>query len=318
MKLKDLGERALLQKLFKLLDNNPLGINEDAIAALTSSKRYTIVNIDSFVKSTDAPEGMSFYHMGIKTVTMTVSDILSKGAKPEIFILSVVAPSSTELYNFNQVFKGIRDACNFYFIKFLGGDLNSGDDLILTGVAIGYTDSIIRRDGARPGDLVWSTGRFGNSGAALHYLLSSGKPIPEINSILESFFAPKIDPKIFLPISRIATAGMDSSDGLAITLNTIAEMSNVKIIIENLPASEYSITYARKNSLNYEDLVLFGGEEFEIIFTTRNLTAQEVKKQFTIVGCKPPILIGRVKSGYGVYYKDTVIPSRGWEHFRRP
>lgn len=318
MKLRDLGERKILEKIiFRYTESklNELGKDEDAIA-LRINDTYLVINVDTFVKGTDAPPEMTELHIGYRVVTMTVSDLISKGALPEIILLSISAPPDLEITKLDSLLDGIRIACEKYNVKYLGGDFGESYDLILTGVGLGRTNKIIRRNTALPGDTVWVTGAFGNSGAALHYLLRGGNGERHlIDDILEKYFFSPLSLNDGKALREIASAAMDSSDGLAITLNTIASQSNVMIELHEIPISTAAKKYAIENNLDPLDLVFFGGEEFEIVFTVRGISDDEVISRFREYNAREPIKIGIVKKGEGVYFKGNKIPCRGWEHF---
>ncbi len=319
MKLKDLGERKILRDIiFRYINSNKneLGIDEDAVA-LRINDLYLVLNVDTFVRETDAPPGMTEYQMGYRIITMTISDLLSKGALPSSVLLSISAPDNMEIDKFRALLIGISDACKKYHVSYLGGDFGESKDLVLSGVGIGTAERLIYRNSALPGDTVWVTGPFGFSGAALHYLLSGGKGNKEIlDQILQNYFYSPLKLNDGKALHKVASAAMDSSDGLAFTLNTIAEKSKVKIEINKIPISKPVLEYARINNLDPVNLALYSGEEFEIVFTVRGVSDYKVRKVFRELNARDPIRIGVVTEGVGVYYRGERVSFKGWEHFR--
>lgn len=318
IRLRDLGERKILRDIvFNYLDTNEneLGIDEDAVA-IKLDDEYLVVNVDTFVESTDAPPRMTRYQMGYRVVIMTISDLISKGALPKFILISISAPKDLKKEDLRELLSGIKDACNKFEASYLGGDLGASEDLVLTGVGFGTTRKLIHRNTALPGDTVWVTGPFGISGAALHYLIHGGKGNRNlVRQILRNYFFSRLSLNEGKAIQEIATAAMDSSDGLAITLNTLAEQSKVMIELNRLPVSKLAVEYADSNNINLIDLVFFSGEEFEIIFTVRDLSDSKVMAIFKKNNARPPIKIGVVKEGRGVFYQGKKIPYKGWEHF---
>lgn len=319
LKLKELGERKILEKIvFPYLDvnANPLGLDEDAVAFKLADERYLIINVDTFVRKTDAPPQMNYYEMGFKVVVMTISDLLAKGAIPSFLLLSISAPPDLSDNELESIVMGVKAACERYRAYFLGGDLGAADDIILTGIGVGFSSKLIPRNGATPGDTVWATGMFGLTGAALHHFLKEGHaPKTLLSTITGAYFYPPLSVEDGMAISKIAVAAMDSSDGLAVTLNTIARMSKVRIELETIPIAKEALEYAKINKIDPYELALFAGEEFEIIFTVRDLADNEVIKIFQECNARTPIKIGRVVEGSGVYFRGMKIPERGWEHF---
>ncbi len=316
-KLRDLGERYILHELiFPRLMADEINIDEDAVMIRINDK-YLVINIDTFVGSTDAPPSLSFNDIGYKTVIMAASDVVAKGAKPKIFLSSISLPPDTSVTQLKALLEGIREACERYGIKYIGGDLGASNDVVITGACCGLTNKVILRRGARPGDLVWVTDEFGYTGVALHYLLRGGERVKGIEEALSRFKKPKLRIKEAEIIKNIATSAMDSSDGLAITLDTIARMSKVRIILDEIPIAEIAVDYAKINNLEPSDLALYAGEEFEIVFTTPgHVPPETIMEAFKQNGLKEPILIGKVIEGEGVYYRHERIEVRGWEHFR--
>jgi thiamine-monophosphate kinase len=254
--------------------------------------------------------------IGGKVVTMTLSDIIAKGAKPVFFLASISIPKEKDKSYLLTLIKGIKQTCREYKVFFYGGDLNEGKELVITGMGLGIADSIVSRKGASIGDNVWSTGYFGLTGAAFHYLLQGGKKINDIGGILNSVLKPKLKLLDGNILSRIASSSMDSSDGLAITLNTIADINKVKIVVDNLPIPEIVEKYAKRNKLDPIQLAFFAGEEFEIIFTS-NKPDEVIIGEFRKLGLSPPMKIGKIESGYGVEFKGEIIEPKGWEHFKQ-
>ena len=315
MRLSDLGERKLLKEIvFKYLES-PDFEDEDA-AILRFGNEFFVINVDTFVESTDMPRGMTYYDVGWKSVMMAVSDIVAKGAVPKGVLVSITASENLDVSAFEYILRGIRAACDFLGCWYVGGDLGAGKDLVVSVVCFGLTKKVIRRSTAKVGDSVWVTDLFGISGLALHYLLRDGIPIENIDNILQNFFRPRIDIKYALALQSLATASMDSSDGLAVTLNDIASASNVAINLHKIPISPLAIDYANRNDLDPMDLALFAGEEFIIVFSS-DRPDSEIFEVFEKLGLRKPIKIGEVVEGRGVFFEEKKIPRKGWEHFSK-
>ena len=316
MKLGEIGEREIIEKIIMghMRSDNEF-LDEDAIG-IKLGQKYIIINVDTFVRSTDAPKGMDYYSMGWKTVTMTLSDVIAKGGKPISFLCSLSAMGDMDIEFIDDIFRGIENACTYYGCNLEGGDFGESNDLVITGIGVGLSEKYIPRSGARIGDSVWVTGEFSIPAVALHYLLHNGKPIGDMDRILDMFYRPKIDPNIALVLRKIATSAIDSSDGLAVSLNDVARLSKKEIVIEVLPIAREVYEYARINDLDPYSLAMFCGEEFEIVFTTSK-PDDIVLNAFEEQGLRKPIKIGYVSEGEGVYFDGRKIPRKGWEHFKK-
>lgn len=313
VKLEDLGEWGLIDKLIPLLDQNALAKNDDAVAVKVMEETFVVCNVDILVWKTDVPKIMTPKQAGKKLATMTFSDIIAKGGKPIFFLSGSLFPSNANIEEFMNVIHGVKEACTEYEAEFLGGDLGEADRSF-TGVGVGFGNKVVPRCGAEPGDTVWVTGAFGATGAGFHYLFSDGKPIKEKQEMLQSILEPKIHPRLHRIIEEVATASMDSSDGLSISLHELAKESSVKIMIDHLPVDPLAKKYAEKNNLNTKKLVFFGGEEFKVVFTTK-FSREKVRNTFLQANLTPPQRIGKVKTGKGVLYKRKPLERKGWEHF---
>ena len=313
MKLSEMGEFRFLKKIMRILDENELGKFDDAIA-IKVNENYLVLNIDTLVRRTDIPPGMTPHQIGNKVVVMATSDIIVKGATPNFFVASITIPKEEDVEYLEEIEYGIKYSCSKYGIKFFGGDLNDGLDLMISGVSVGFTKKIIPRKGAKIGDSVWTTGYFGETGAGLHYLLKGGIKTRNIDGILKKVFEPSLpftDGKILL---EIANSSIDSSDGLSISLHQLSSINNVKIVLEEIPIAENVINYASVNEIDPIIFALYGGEEFEIIFTTSHKD-EDVIETFKSYGYKPPHKIGKVSEGRGVEYRGERVEESGWEHF---
>lgn len=314
MKLRDIGEIRLIEHYIYPYIQSEFR-NEDAFFLEIIPNKFMIVNVDTFVRLTDAPRQMTYYHMGWKAVIMTISDIVAKGGKPRFFMLSVVAPANLDADFFAEAIRGVSEACNMHKCLYVGGDLNKGLDFELTGIAIGFSERIIRRNTIKVGDAVWITGEFGYTGVALHYLLKNGHKVSGIDHALEKFFKPKINLLLSEGLKKVASAAMDSSDGLIMSLYQLAYASGVKIILnDKIPIPPLVERYAKANNLDPMDLIFYGGEEFEVVFTS-SLPDDQIINLFRQLGLPKPYRIGRAEKGLGVYYRGEKVDKRGWQHF---
>jgi thiamine-monophosphate kinase len=113
---------------------------------------------------------------------------------------------------------------------------------------------------------------------------------------------------------------MDSSDGLALTLHELSKQSGKRFIVNHLPSTEEIKEFAKRNRYSLNELVLHGGEEYEIVGTISGRHLTKVMNIARKTGCKLFVL-GRVGRGSGVFMiekgKWIKIENRGWEHLSR-
>jgi thiamine-monophosphate kinase len=326
MKAKELGERNFLSKIKHLVgevEGAVLGFDEDASDIPIDETHSIVINVDTFVKSTDWLPGMSDAQVGRKTAVMALSDIVAKGATPVTTMLSLCIPKDFDASSAEEIVRGFSQYCLKNNIPFIGGDLAMGDDVVLTGVAIGRASSksILLRGGASEGDIVAVTGDFGLTSVAFQFLLNEKDVESELRSdALAAAYKPEIHIGFVDALfeAGAVSASMDSSDGLGITLNTIAEQSKMGMIIDVLPASPKVAEFAKHHNLEFLDLVLQGGEEFILVLTIPEEkwdTALAVAEHRKI----PLKKIGYTTNQRKVVYESSTgtkeISARGYDNF---
>ncbi|HEX2977449.1 MAG TPA: thiamine-phosphate kinase, partial [Bacteroidales bacterium] len=149
------------------------GIGNDC-TVIDSGNRYTLVSTDLLL------EGIHFNliynplrHLGYKAVLRGISDIYAMNGKPEQLLTAMGISSRFSVEQVNELYDGVRMACDKYGVDLAGGDTTSS----LTGLTISVTaigraerDKLVKRDGAKPGDLVCVTGDFGAAYMGLQLL----------------------------------------------------------------------------------------------------------------------------------------------------
>ena len=327
MKTGEIGERGFLASISNYVNSvkgAKLGFDDDASDIPISDSQNLVVNVDTFVRETDWLSGMTAAQVGRKTAVMTLSDLAAKGAKPISTMLSLCVPEDFEIEEASEIVRGFSQYGLKAGIPFIGGDMGMSSDVILTGVGLGIAppEGIIPRNGAKPGDIVAVTGYFGYTSVAFEALLRGREVEPDLHKkALLAAYKPAINLEIVpaLAEKNAITASMDSSDGLGITLNTIAKQSKVSFVIERLPAGSGVELFARKNMLDEMKLVMQGGEEFLIVMTIPEGKFEEAQE---IAEAKraPLIDIGYVQKGDRVAYESSEgyvdIPFSGYDNFK--
>jgi thiamine-monophosphate kinase len=330
MKVSSLGERGVIELIWSILrqggsiDPSKLELppSDDASALKLEDGRFLVLKTDMFVKRTDAPRGMRTRQMGVKAVTMNISDLAAKGARPAAFLFSLGLPKNYLKEKVQDLIEGINSACTTYSSPVLGGDVGEAREMLVAGFAVGFAKNLVKRSGASPGDIVAVTGEFGNTGAAYKILLE-GMDAPRRlrRHICSSIYVPKAQLRVGIALaeSGAASSSMDSSDGLAFTLNELARASGVGFAIRDLPISKNAMEFSTLNKVPADDLALYGGEEYEIIYSIKKEKWDLALKTAHEVGGKL-VRIGEVVPSRKVVLargsEEVVIPSKGWEHLR--
>ncbi|MHA1299861.1 MAG: thiamine-phosphate kinase [Candidatus Helarchaeota archaeon] len=252
----------------------PTGIYEDTGVIDLSDGRVLIVTTDLIGRKTHMPPKMTPRQMGKKSITVNISDLAAMGAKPLGLVMSIGVPSDLDESILKEVAIGMNEAAEEYGTCVFGGDTNKTDDLILAGTAIGIAnkDELLTRHSAKPGDLVAVTGYLGTSAAGLQILLKKLNVSPNAKKKLTiATLEPKAQLKIAIKLAKLKaiTASGDITDGLSWELHKIAAASGCGIEIEEdkIPVLDETKQIAKICKLNYLELILHIGEDFELVFT---------------------------------------------------
>ena len=166
------------------------------------------------------------------------------------------------------------------------------------------------------------SGDFGLTSVAFEILIRELKADSELHQYaLAAAFRPEIDFHIVPSLVNIGavTACMDSSDGLGITLHTMAKQSGCGLVIDNLPVSPEVETFCKDNELDILKIVMQGGEEFLLVLT---IPSDMYDKALDVVKKKKIQLkaIGSVAKGDRVVWKSKEglldIPNAGYDNFK--
>ena len=270
-----------------------------------------VVTQDSLVE--DVHFCMDFitpFQLGYKSVMVNVSDVAASGAEPKYLTVSLSLPADIDSDFVKEFYLGAKKACG-EGVKIVGGDITGSDKIFVSICAIGSSKNrnISSRKNAQVGQKIIVSGIHGSSAAGLRLLLN-GKQLPEkfVKAHLEP--AAQVDfAKDIATIQSAFYAMMDTSDGLMDALSTIANESNVLLEI-----NFDQIPYDKDLKLfpNWQDLVLFGGEDYQIVASVDS-------------DYQGGITIGKVKSGSGVdllladkvvHYSRQDVEKQLFNHFK--
>lgn len=318
-------ERELIDEIIDIVSEDPEGLlklgRDDASARKLGEGVY-VFKMDMVSSSTDLLPGMSLRQLAKKCVVSNFSDVASKGARPLIFMTSIGLPSHLSDEDFRSIFLGLEDAMRKYGTYLIGGDLGESEEVVISGFAFGkVVKRLVERRGAKPGDLIATTGPFGFTWFGFKYLLE-GMELPEWlkSKALKSVYEPEARVEEGIAISNYATSSIDSSDGLYWSLKELSRASGYGFLVEYLPLDEEVRSYIREEGIDPVGAVFHGGEEYEIVFTVEEERLSELRDELLSLGADL-LLIGRVIEPAGVYLRVdgacVEVPEGGWEHFRR-
>ncbi|WP_161891497.1 thiamine-phosphate kinase [Pontibacter russatus] len=335
--LSELGEFGLIKRISQkiVLRNTSTikGIGDDA-AVLEPQEKQIVVSTDMLL------EGVHFdltfcplKHLGYKAVAVNVSDIAAMNAKPTQITVNVALGARYTVEAVEELYEGIRLACESYNVDLVGGDTTSSRaGLVISVTAIGEVakGEAVLRSGAKVNDLVCVTGDLGAAYLGLQVLerekqafLANPEMQPELEEkqyIVGRQLRPEARMDVVYELKELGikpTAMIDISDGLASELLHICSQSGVGATIykDNLPADAQMLETAVEFNLDPITCIMNGGEDYELLFTIPLTDYDKVKNHpdITVIG-----KITEASEGVNLANKhgqSFPLNAQGWKHF---
>ena len=313
-----LSEERIIQIFNKIMPKNRI-LPDDDVSGFITNISNIFISSDMFVQSTDMPSTMSLAQASRKSIIMSVSDFASKGIIPKYCNISIGIPKSYSIKDIKELVKGFDTVLKEYKISLIGGDTNSSTELIIDCTLIGFSNyKIPKRNNACDKDIVYCLGKFGLTGAGLYLLLKKIKPSNNFEKqAIKSVLYPKVELNTFniLVKNNLINSSIDSSDGLCSSLYKIAKLSSVSIQIDTLPFNFKLKNFSDKYNRCINDLNLYSGEEYNIIFTVKSSNIKKCDK-LLLKNNIDFTKIGYVNSGKpSVFYKNKLLKNHGWDGF---
>ena len=295
-----MNEFELIKKYFlKITNNNPGAkkLNDDVFY---DKKNKLVVSVDTYNEGIHFPN-FKYPNLVIKKVIRSsISDLLSKGVKPEYYFIS----GSGNKKNFTKknllmISKSLKQEQKKYNIKLSGGDTTNSDIVSFSVSTIGFSKNIIERNKARLNDDIYVTGNIGDSYVGLKMIKNNIK----INSKLKKYFINQfyclnLPFKIYKQIYKFANTSMDISDGLITDMKKLINKQNLsfEIDVNKIPISK-NLKFYLKRYNKKKNLYLFNGDDYQILFTAPKKKRSLIKSIATKMNQKIT-QIGKIKQGY--------------------
>ncbi len=287
--IEELGEFGLIDHLtkdIKLFHKSTVkGVGDDA-AVLNYGKNLLVVTTDLLV------EGVHFdlvytplKHLGYKAVAVNLSDVYAMNAHPKQITVSLAISGKFSLDAVEEIYAGIRLACDRYQVDLVGGDTTSsftGMTISITAVGEVEKKKVVYRSGAKEKNLICVSGDLGGAYMGVQVLKREKqvfKDAPEVQPELDNYqyvlgrqLKPEPRRDVIELLERLEvqpTAMIDISDGLSSELFHICQKSDMGCLIyeEKIPIHKDTITAAEEMNIHPVTAALDGGEDYEMLFT---------------------------------------------------
>jgi thiamine-monophosphate kinase len=321
-------EFELIARLFAPLANSApgaFGLTEDAATIAPSPGEELVVTMDALVEGvhflrSDPPDSIAK-----KSLRMNLSDLAAKGAAPMAYLLALSLPDWTDFAWLEAFARGLGEDQRKFNISLIGGDTtHTPGPLTLAITAFGSIPrgTMLRRSGAKAGDILFVSGTIGDAGGGLVVLKSEAGPISDLEreALVARYREPSPRLSLGLALRRIANAALDVSDGLLADVAHIAETSKVRIEIDaaRIPVSP-ALRAFWGDAQAARVRAATAGDDYEIAFTAAEANRSAVVK----AGADAGVVIteiGRVTAGEGTALVDAsgraiAVSRMGYTHF---
>jgi thiamine-monophosphate kinase len=335
----DLGEFGLIARIAGMVNRTPpveglrLGMGDDAAALEFPAGTIALATTDIMV------EGVHFQRdaqsprvLGRRIMAVNLSDIAAMGGLPQFALLSLGLPQELPVDFVDELYEGILIESRLFGFGIAGGNIAASPDrLILDVTMLGAVEPyrMLKRSGAHVGDSIMVTGQMGSSAAGLAAILH--KPSVDVPAWAREYAKtahtmprPRVREGRLIAESGCATAMIDTSDGLAGDLGHVCEASGMgAVIYENrLPIADATRALAESLGTAPASLALYGGEDYELLFTVRPGCERDVELTLRETTGTMAKVIGEIlpiSEGITVRYADgsrQPLAPRGFDHLR--
>ena len=310
---EEIAENRLLARWGELLGRAPgqVGRFNEADAELVplGDGRLLALTVDTVDEEVRAGLYRDPRTVGRIAAVAALSDLAAVGADPLGLLLSVGLPCEDRERVQEGVARGVREVCDATGTFVLGGDTNESEALTVAGFAAGLvpSGSALTRVGTRPGDVVAVSGRVGaGSALAATRLLGGASTLAGYG---EGDFHPLPRLREGRLLRGVASACMDTSDGLVATLDQLARLNGVAIRVTRAEDEllEPGATSVRAQ-LGLPAFAFLAGHhgEFELAFTVPEDLWDGLALEAARAGWTP-LAIGRVEAGAGLFLGSREI-----------
>ncbi|HXN24466.1 MAG TPA: thiamine-phosphate kinase [Candidatus Dormibacteraeota bacterium] len=329
MKLPIASERKLISRIQKGLPSRDdgflrLGIGDDAAVLRVRPGRELVLTCDlslegrHFLRAAHSADAI-----GWKSLARATSDLAAMGAKPRCFLLSLALPRGLTGKWLDDFLGGMARAAFSFDLVAAGGDTTEHETILVNITVVGEVEAgrALTRAGAQPGNLICVSGRLGEAQLGLEVIRQKLHKKARRKALLQKHLYP--EPRLalgqWLAGKRLATAMIDTSDGLSTDLAHLCDASGVgaRLFTEKIPTVVVPIKLAF-SGIHALELALHGGEDYELLFTVPANIAKRLPRNHRAV---PLTIIGEITRQKPIVLTDSggasrPLMPRGWDPLR--
>lgn len=336
--ISDLGEFGLIDHLtsqFVIKQPTTIkGVGDDA-AVLDFKNQQVVITTDLLIEGVHFDLSyMPLKHLGYKAVVVNISDVCAMNATPTQITVSIAISNRFPLEAIEELYGGIKIACEKYDVDLIGGDTTSstkGMLISITALGVLKAEEVVYRSGAKPNDLLVVSGDLGASYLGLQVLerekqvfLVNPQSQPDLSNydyLVERHLKPEARKDIIEILKELGvkpTAMIDISDGLSSEILHICKQSNMgcKLYEDKIPLDQQVISTCEEFNINSTTVALSGGEDYELLFTVAQEDFDKIKgnPSMTIIG-----FMTEAKEGVNLITRanqQIELTAQGWNSFK--
>lgn len=286
------------------------GIGDDCAIIKKDKKSYWLLTTDCLKESVHFTlKNYSAKEIGLKAISVSLSDIAAMGGRPLYLLINLGLPKNVKQQWVKKLYQGINHQAKKFRVSVVGGNISCSPNGVSVDVMV--VGEVLKekckfRSGARKGDIILVSGPLGLATAGLY-------KIP----------APLIELGNFLGSSHDVTSMIDVSDGLLQDLGHILKESGVGGVIafNKIPYHPKMSKLAGQHQLSFPDLILGGGEDYQLLFTVKKealdkLISQAKKKGFVLTPIGKIVSANQGLKVLKASGQQVKFSKKGYDHFR--
>ena len=342
--ISSLGEFGIIKHLTEQMplsqSSSLKGVGDDA-AVMDFGKKKVLMTTDLLLEGVHFNlEYVPLKHLGYKAAVVNFSDIYAMNGTPTQITVSLGISARFCLEDMEELYAGIRLACERYGVDIVGGDTSAsmtGLTISITCLGVAEEKDIVYRNGAKEHDLICVSGNLGTAYMGLQLLererlaFSGDRRITADDQHIEAFegreyllerqLKPEARRDIIEALRKAGikpTAMMDISDGLSSEMMHICHQSGCGCALyeDKLPIDYQAAVVAEEMNLNIVTCALNGGEDYELLFTC------DIKDYEKLIPLDDIYIIGHItkpEEGTMLVTRgggEMKLQAQGWQAFK--